>query len=241
MLLLVKHNYKISELSKLKDLELETKAKSISLEKLNSNYYINAIIISMFSLDDDLFEEVYQANIATASFEEVFINTFIPLLEHIGDLWQTNGVKPANERFMSNLIYQKILLNIAELPKTIRHNEKVNILFLPKGEMHEIGLLYMLYHLKLSGEKTIYLGRSIPIEDLLSIKNKFQNIHWICSFVIDKTEKEKKGFISDIEKLLINTKCTCSIVGKVWNKYAASYGSGKISFHIGFDKLIQAK
>ena len=35
--LLLKHNYKISELSKLVDVELEKKARTISLEKINSN------------------------------------------------------------------------------------------------------------------------------------------------------------------------------------------------------------
>ena len=81
--LLLKHDYKISELAKLVDVELEKRAKTISLDKLKSNYYINSIIISMFSLDEELFEEVFQENISTESFSDVFRNTYIPLLNHI--------------------------------------------------------------------------------------------------------------------------------------------------------------
>ena len=236
--LLLKHKYKISELSKLVDVELETKVKSISEEKLKSNYYINSIIISMFSLDEDLFEEVYRANIAIESFEEIFIKTYIPLLEHIGNLWQTNGIQPANEHFISNLIYRKILLNIAELPKPSYQSKRVNVLFLPKGEMHDIGLLYMLYHLKMSGEKTIYLGKNIPIDNLFEIKSKFQEINWICSFVINISDEGKTLFIAEMDKLLIHTNNTCSIVGKFWDEYSATCKSTNISFYSGFDKLI---
>ena len=236
--LLLKHNYKISELSKLVDVELEKKARTISLEKINSNYYTNSLIISMFSLDEELFEDVYKENIAKASFREVFIYTYIPLLKHIGILWQTNGIKPANEHFISNLIYQKIALNISELNIPVNQSKRVNVLFLPEGEIHEIGLLYMLYHLKLTGEKTIYLGRSIPIENLYDIKSQFQEINWICSFVIDRTEDEKVEFISQMKQLLLHTKNTTNIVGKIWAKQSATYASKQISFHQGFDELI---
>ena len=236
--LLLKHSYKISELSKLADVELETKVKSISEEKLKSNHYINSIIISMFSLDEDLFEEVYQANIEIDSFELIFIKTYIPLLEHIGALWQTNGIQPANEHFISNLIYRKILLNIAKLPKPIYKSKRVNVLFLPEGEMHEIGLLYMQYHLKLSGEKVIYLGRNIPIDDLIDIKSKFNEINWISSFVINRTNHEKAMFIAEMEKLLIHTNNTCKIVGKVWDEYSSNFKHKNFSFFSSFDKLI---
>ena len=236
--LLLKHDYKISELAKLVDVELEKRAKTISLDKLKSNYYINSIMISMFSLDEELFEEVFQENISTESFSDVFRNTYIPLLNHIGALWQTNSLKPANERFISNLIYQKILLQIADIPKPVRQPKRVNVLFLPEGEMHEIGLLFLLYHLKLSGEKTIYLGRSIPTDNLFEIKSKFKDINWVTSFVIDRTDKEKARFISDMEELLIHTKNTCRIVGKVWSEFSASNKSENIHFYEGFDSLI---
>ena len=236
--MLLKHDYKISDLAKLGDVELETRVKTISVDKIKRNYYINAIIICMFSLDEERFEEIFQENIAKENFSDVFRNTFIPLLNHIGALWQTNSLKPANERFISNLIYQKILLNIAKIPKPARLPKRVNVLFLPMGEMHEIGLLYMLYHLKLNGERTIYLGRNIPVDNLFDINLKYKDINWITSFVINQTDKEKENFISDMEDLLFLTKNTCCIVGKVWRDFSASYKSENITFYNGFDNII---
>jgi hypothetical protein len=82
------------------------------------------------------------------------------------------------------------------------------------------------------------LGRSIPIDNLFEIKSKFKDINWVTSFVIDRTDKEKARFISDMEELLIHTKNTCRIVGKVWSEFSASNKSENIHFYEGFDSLI---
>ncbi|MFT5723409.1 MAG: methanogenic corrinoid protein MtbC1 [Bacteroidia bacterium] len=233
--LLQRHNLKISELSKLSDGALAAKAKSISEDKFESNYHINSLIVSMFSFDDELFEEVYAAQSETISFNDIYVNTFLPLLYHIGLLWQTNGIKPAHEHFTSNLIYQKITLNIAQLPATKSEPTSANVLFLPEGEVHEIGLLYMLYKLKALGQKTIYLGRDIPTSDLHEINSQFKDIHWICAFLIDRTKEEKADFINQMEQLLKHTKNACSIIGKIWNDHSTP--NDNITFYEGFDQV----
>ena len=235
--LLLGYKYKISELSKLSEKELEQKAQSISLEQLTNNYHINSLIVSMFSYDDQLFEATYLNQTETLSFSEIFIQTYLPLLNHIGILWQTNGIRPAQEHFISNLIYQKVLLNIAETQEVQTNSKQVNILFLPKGEVHELGLLFQMYRLKLSGRRTVYLGGDIPTEDLFSINSQFHNINWICSFVINRTEEEKNKFVTEIERLLEHNKNTCSVVGKIWSDYSTTKFKDRITFHEGFEQL----
>jgi hypothetical protein len=41
------------------------------------------------------------------SFKEIFNQVFIPLLEELGLLWQTDTITPAHEHFISYLIKQK--------------------------------------------------------------------------------------------------------------------------------------
>ena len=43
---------------------------------------------------------------------------------------------------------------------------KIFVLFLPENEIHELGLLYLNYELVLRGFKTIYLGQSLPLDNL---------------------------------------------------------------------------
>lgn len=236
--LLLSYNYKISELSKLADVELARKSKLISEKKLPGNYYINTLIVSMFTLDDALFEEVYVSQTKILSFKEMFIGTYVPLLDHIGVLWQTNGVNPAQEHFITNLIYQKIALNIATVPKVKSDGKPVNILFLPEGEIHEIGLYFLTYCLKLSGERTIYLGRDIPAEDLDSINSQFQHIHWICAFTIIKTDEEKEAFVAMMKALLLHSRNTCSVIGNIWKNYTTPDRPDSLMFYERFDQFI---
>jgi methanogenic corrinoid protein MtbC1 len=44
--------------------------------------------------------------------------------------------------------------------------DKTALLFLPEGEHHEVGLLYVLYLFKRRGVKTYYLGADVPLKDL---------------------------------------------------------------------------
>ncbi len=235
--LLQKHNYKISELAKYADIELSELAKSISQKSFSNNYHINSLLISMYSFDEELFEEVYQNQIKAISFSEIFEKTYLPLLHHIGLLWQTSGINPAQEHFISNLIYQKIALHIAQLPVVENKEPTMNILFLPEGEMHEIALYYHTYVLKQRGQKAIYLGRSIPFSDLFNINSKFKYINWITYFLIDITNDEKKQFIENIEELLLHTKNRCTIVGSVWNDFTQKNLSSNIFFYEGFDQI----
>jgi len=236
--LLLKYNYKISQLSKLADGELENKAKLVSLEDLNSNYHINSLIVSMFSYNSNLFEDVYLEQIKTLNFNQIFLETYVPLLKHIGILWQTNGLQPAQEHFISNLINQKIALHTALIDRPQTTSKRVNVLFLPKGEIHELGLLYLSYHLKLLGEKTVYLGTDIPTDNLFNINSQFQEINWICSFLLGRTDDEKNQFITEMANLLNHTKNTATVIGEIWRDYSTANVPKNLTFNEQFGQLI---
>jgi hypothetical protein len=52
------------------------------------------------------------------------------------------------------------------------------------NEIHELGLMYLNYEILLHGYKTIYLGESMPIENLKDLKNilvlSFMYRTWQC-------------------------------------------------------------
>jgi DNA-binding transcriptional MerR regulator len=236
--LLYNNHYKISKISKLTDSQLEDAVKTISINQTPNNYYINSIIISMYSLDTDLFEDIYLQQIEKFSFEKLFVHTYLPILYHLGVLWQTDSIKPAHEHFISNLIYQKIVLNTSIIPTNSLQNKGIHVLFLPDGEIHELGLLFLNYYLKSKGEKTIYLGRSIPFNDLFFINSQFKDINWVTSFIIDKPIEEKEIFFNQINQLLEHTKNSCWIIGKIWSEFKDGNKNDQIVFYKGFEEII---
>jgi DNA-binding transcriptional MerR regulator len=239
--LLYKNNYKISQIAKLSDALLSEEAKTVSLNDFSNNYEINSLLLCMYTFDENLFQKTYLKLLKKVTFIEIFSNTYIPLLNHLGLLWQTDSIKPAHEHFISNLIYQKIAINIAALPNIERTNGPVNVLFLPFGEIHELGLFFLNYYLKLKGERTVYLGKSIPFDNLFYVNSQIKSITWITYFMIDSTAVEKKMFLDNGEKLVAHTKNKCIIVGKVWEEFSKENKNEQIIFKTGLEQLILNK
>lgn len=236
--LLYNENYKISKIAKFTEHELQEEVKNISADNFSSKSQINALLISMYTFDVHLFEETYQQQIKTNSFSEIFINTYIPLLNHIGVLWQTNSLQPVNEHFISNLIYQKIVLQIALIENTKPSNDKIHILFLPQEEIHQIGMLFYYYHLKLNGKNVIYLGSGIPYDNLSTLTAQFEHINWTTANIIDIPEPDKIQMILNYEQLIKNTNNTISIVGQIWNDNALTNTNNQMYFHKSYETLL---
>ena len=236
--LLYKNNYKISKIAKLSDDLLSEEAKTVALSDFSNNYEINSLLLCMFTFDENLFQNIYLKLLKKDSFIEIFSNTYIPLLNHLGLLWQTNSIKPAHEHFISNLIYQKIALNTAALPNIETTKEPVNVLFLPFGEIHDLGLFFLNYYLKLKGERTVYLGKSIPFDNLFYVNSQIKSITWITYFMLDTSTEEKTMFLDNVEKLITNNKNTSVIVGNIWDDFSKENKNKKIIFKISLQDLI---
>jgi len=236
--LLYKNNYKISKIAKLSVDLLSKEAKTVALSDFSNNYEINSLLLCMYTFDENLFQNTYLKLLEKHSFIEIFSDTYIPLLNHLGLLWQTDSIKPAHEHFISNLIYQKIALNISALPNVETSNEPVNVLFLPFGEIHDLGLFFLNYYLKLKGKKTVYLGKSIPFDNLFYVNSQIKNITWITYFMIDTTTEEKTMFLDNVEKLVSDNNNTSIIVGNIWDDFSKKNKNKKMFFKTSLQDLI---
>lgn len=206
--LLVGKGGKISKISKLNDNELR---EAVVLQITNSDSsvgYEDIILMAMFNFDQLQFEVVYNKLAAEFSFREIFINLFIPLLHKIGLQWQSDTITPAHEHFISNLICQKLHVNIERVSQNEAViKDKVFVLFLPMNEIHELGLLYIKYELSLKGYKTIYLGESVPLDSLSSISEMYDNVIYISYFTVSPTKDAVHNYLSNFsERFLMNNK-----------------------------------
>jgi methanogenic corrinoid protein MtbC1 len=119
-------------------------------------------------MEEELFEKILNNYILRYGFEKTVVEIIYPFLQKIGILWQTKNITPAHEHFISNLIRQKIIVAIDGLPIPPKTARKI-LLFLPEGEMHELGLLFYHYLTRKDGFRTYYLGQNLPHEDLVKI------------------------------------------------------------------------
>ncbi|MDY0779214.1 MerR family transcriptional regulator [Tenacibaculum sp. IB213877] len=203
--LLNKHNYKISKIADMSDEQIIMNARELAFKLAANDEAINAFKLAMFQFDKVLFNNTYNKLLHKMTFSQIFKKIFIPFLNHIGLLWQTNTLLPAHEHFISNLIIQKIQINTEKLEYSATNTDYTYVLFLPEGEIHEIGLLYLNYELVLRGCQTIYLGQSLPLDNLNYFFNGELKVCFITSITVKPFEDKVQEFFNEIDTILFNT------------------------------------
>ena len=137
----------------------------------------------MMNFDEELFNNTYETLQKDKSFRQIFHQVFLPLLEQIGMLWQTDTIKPIHEHYIVDLIKQKLYFNLAEIKKEIKPTtDKLYVLFLPENEIHDIGIIYLYYELLYHGNQAIYLGPSLPLTDLGYLLERHNNLSFVSYF-----------------------------------------------------------
>ncbi|MBY0482714.1 MAG: MerR family transcriptional regulator [Chitinophagaceae bacterium] len=163
--LLNKYGYKISHINRMTMPELKEKILLLSNAQAQQERIINEMIHCMVDLNVEAFEMILDNYIHAKGIEKSFTQIIFPFLERIGILWMTNHINPSQEHLATNIIRQKMILGI-ETIKTHIETDKTIVLFLPEGEYHELGILFMYFLLKSRGIKVIYLGANMPLKDL---------------------------------------------------------------------------
>lgn len=192
------HGYKISRIAKLSDPEISKMVREVAASSSHQERAINSFKLSMINFDQNLFHQTYNSLIATRSFRNIFHEVFIPLLDEIGLLWQTDTINPVHEHFLVGLIKQKLYLNIAQLENEIEYgDDNLYVLFLPENEIHDLGILYLNYELNFNKRKTIFLGPSMPIKDMKYLLDIHPDPKFISYLTVG--HKDISEFISEFE------------------------------------------
>jgi DNA-binding transcriptional MerR regulator len=167
--LLKDNGYRISEIAEMTEEEMRRNVISITEKSNKSPEQVQALTLAMIDLDEDRFEKIMATNFLQLGFERTMIQIIYPFLVRIGFLWQTGSINPAQEHFISNLIRQKIIVAIDG--QVIKPNPDASkyLLYLPDGELHELSLLFANYIIKSRNHRVVYLGQSLPFQDLVEV------------------------------------------------------------------------
>jgi DNA-binding transcriptional MerR regulator len=234
IVLLNKNDYKISKIAKMTNDELTLKARELAFSQATNDEAINSFKLAMFQFDKMLFNNTYNKLLHKKTFREIFKDVFIPFLNHIGLLWQTDTLLPAHEHFVSNLIAQKIQINTEKLQYSIVNSNKTYVLFLPENEIHELGLMYLNYELVLRGNHTIYLGQSLPLNNLNYFFENDRDICFVTSMTVMPYDDKLEDYFNEIDKVLEGTSHEFITIGrKIENIKDNDYNSDlKFYYHV---------
>lgn len=163
--LLSKYGFKISHINRMSEEELTSKVITLSDKDAQQERLVNDLIAHMIDFDIARFEQLLDGCILVNGIDKAITRVVFPFLDRIGILWVTNHVNPAQEHLVTHVIRQKLIVGI-ENAGTHKTTDKTVLLFLPEGEHHELGLLYVYYLLRAQGVNTLYLGADLTLKDL---------------------------------------------------------------------------
>lgn len=237
--LLHNYGYKISVISKYSDAKIPLMVNELVSNKSAKNQAINTFKIAMLNFDQSLFVKTYADLLSEKSFSEIFNDVFVPLLGEIGVLWQTNTITPAHEHFISYLIKQKILVNTEKIQtQEPTKTDKVFVLYLPTNEIHELGLMYLNYEIILNGYKTIYLGESVPVENLKDLKKYFDKIIYVSYFTVEPNKFEIDNYIQKVNHEVISDNSEFWILGRLIEYIDNSKLTSKTKIHHSISEVL---
>lgn len=197
--LLNNNGLKISKISKLNYDALCEEVEKIALTDTSFPTYIDRLVVSMVDLDRPKFEAILRDGTDKLGFEDFCINVLYPFLQKVGVMWMANSINPAQEHFISSLIIQKMYVATDKLYSPKKKKTKT-VFFLREGEMHEMGLLFYRYLMKVRGTDAIYLGQSVPFEDLKQVVQAHQPDYLVTAFVATLDETSLEAYLEDLSK-----------------------------------------
>lgn len=168
--LLNKYGFKISHIDRMPPGEIEEKILALGDPRAIQERIITGMVKEMVDMNFEAFEVILDRYISSKGIERTVTQIIFPFLEKIGILWQTGHIHPGQEHLVSNIIRQKLIVAIETTVSRVQIDKTI-LLFLPEGEHHELGLLFMYYLIRSRGARAIYLGANVPLKDVEYVVN----------------------------------------------------------------------
>jgi len=202
--LLNNNGYKISKIASLSQQEINENVHKLTINKNADDWSLGLFKLAMINFDQRLFTKTFNDLLEQFSFSEIFKNVFVPLMNELGVLWQTNSISPSHEHFITSLVKQKIHAMCEDLQqKYTRRTDRRFVLFLPDNEIHELGLLYLQYEVLNNGFQCVFLGQSVPIESLSNLIDIGEPITFISYFTIEPAQDKIESYLNTFNSEII--------------------------------------
>ena len=211
--LLINCGFKISQIAGMSEDEIRSAVNERALSDQREHHVLHALKIAMLNYDEALFHTVIDAQVEEHGLENTYRDVLMPFLRQIGILWQANVICPAQEHFISALIRQKIFALTEQLSKSVTPTGRPLVMFLPDLEIHELSLLMLHYILKEKGRKSIFLGQSVPLDDLTQVHQRLGDADFVSIFTTNPSPVLLPDYLKKIVQRFENTGCVFHLTG----------------------------
>ena len=168
------NGYKISKIAKMSHGQINNLVTQLKTDWKNDSIQMLHLSNATLDYNEKQFSDTLSGCIAEMGLIQTMDLVLYPFMKKVGMLWQTGTIDPSHEHFASNLIRERLIVEIDKLDTLVKSDAKRFILFLPEAEMHETGLLFTRFLLKKCGHEMLYLGSEIPYSDLKKVVESYK-------------------------------------------------------------------
>lgn len=215
--LLNQHGHKISQIACMRPAEINAAIRSLGSSNSGEEHWLGMLKISMLNFDEQLFRSVSATYEDQCGVSDLLLKLYLPFLGQIGMLWLTSAICPAHEHFVSNLMRQRLFRVVDELPPVdAAYDDDVFALFLPEREIHDISLLMVHFLLRKAGYKSLFLGESVPLEDLVLMAPQFAKLKCVAYCTTYPAENGVGDYLRRVSREAADTDLEFHFAGRVF-------------------------
>ena len=193
--------------------------------------------LAMMTYDEPLFRGTMQDCVDRLTFDGAVLSVALPFLAEVGVLWLTDTICPAHEHFMSNLLRQMLYAEIHNAPVPEAGQQgKVMVLYLPEREIHDISLLFLHHLCRSAGRQSVFLGQSVPFEDLSNVAAQFEDVCFVSYCTTSPASDQAQEYVDRINRTFAGSEVTFHLGGGVFKQAA---GGPNTSVHADGASLVQ--
>jgi len=171
--ILHRHGFKISKIASMTGAEIIRQVALLTEVTTDTDTQLDSLVVAMTNFNEKAINENLMRSIISRGFEETFEKIVFPFLRRVGVMWLTGTVDIGAEHFMTNIFRKRMIVATDSLSPSDGSERKRVLLYLPEGELHEMGLLFFAFVVRKAGHETLYLGQSTPFNAMADVVTRW--------------------------------------------------------------------
>ncbi|MEJ6571710.1 MAG: MerR family transcriptional regulator [Akkermansiaceae bacterium] len=176
---LTKKGYTIGHIATLQDAELEGLFDTIAASDTDPqvtavagqvSHLIQATASAIRNFDQATLDRIFDEASLTLGYSGLLELVVIPVIQQVGEDWHNGSLTSAGEHAATSFIMQYLTNSVRSF--TTEDSAPVLVVTTPAGQLHELGAFIGSCQARRSGWKIVYLGPSLPADEIAHAVNR---------------------------------------------------------------------
>lgn len=142
---------------------------------------VKATLTAISNFDQKSLEKTFDAVVKKSGYSALIEKVLIPLIQNVGKLWHDGEITTAEEHAATSFI--KDYLCVSARSFSASSNAPKLLITTPHGQLHELGAVIAASQARKLGWQVIYLGTSLPPEEIAGAAEKLDARAIILSII----------------------------------------------------------